>query len=120
MSDVEAGIRDVINGSGLPAEPSTLVVAEGATEVAAAIERACEQTIQRMYDSVEQNESMVRDQRKKVDDFAIVLRNYYKAHVGSLSEFLAHLQSTTDQLAAHVNGFEDRLRAGAKPRSGDD
>ena len=53
---------------------------------------------------------------EKVDDFAAVLRNYYKAHVGSLSEFLAHLQRTSDQLAEHVNGFEDRLRAGAPRR----
>ncbi len=129
LDEVEKSINEVISGIPLSPEPETqdprqysgeLVAAQAASEVATAIERACEATITRMYDSVEQNEAMVRDQRKKVDDFAAVLRNYYKAHVGSLSEFLAHLQRTSDQLAEHVNGFEDRLRAGAPKRSGDD
>ena len=129
MTDVEKCIVEIINGSGLPSAPETqdprlyggaLVANQGAVEVAAAIERACEATIERMYDSVKQNESMVQDQRKKVDEFAVVLRNYYKAHVGSLSEFLIHLQRTSDELTAHVTGFEERLRAGNYPRAGDD
>ena len=123
------GIAEVINGSGLPATPDPqdprtysgdLIATRSATEVAAAIERACEATLGRMYESVEQNEAMVRDQRKKVDAFAEVLRKYYKAHVGSLGEFMAHLQRTHDELDAHVRGFEERLRAGMYPRAGDD
>jgi hypothetical protein len=129
MSEIEKSISEVINGTGLPVEPSpqdpreyggALVAARGAVEVAAAIERACESTVTRMYESVEQNEAMVRDQRKKVDDFAVVLRKYYKSHVSSLSEFLAHLQRTTDELDNHVRGFEERLQAGMYPRAGDD
>jgi hypothetical protein len=129
MTEIEKGIIEIVNGSGLTSTPSPqdpreyggeLVAARGAIEVASAIERACEQTIEKMYFSVEQNEAMVRDQRKKVDDFANVLRNYYKAHVGSLSEFMAHLQRTTDELDAHVKGFEDRLIVTHYPRAGDD
>jgi len=129
MSDIQKDIHDVINGSGLPATPEPqdpreyggeLVATQGAVEVASAIERACEATIEKMYRSVEQNESMVRDQRKKVDDFAGVLRKYYKAHVGSLGEFMAHLQRTHDELDAHVKGFEERLLSGMYPRAGDD
>jgi hypothetical protein len=128
MTEIEKGIVEIINGSGLPATPKEqdpreyggeLVASRGAVEVASAIERACEVTIERMYETVEQNEAMVRDQRKKVDDFATTLRKYYKAHVGSLGEFMAHLQSTTDQLDAHVRGFEGRLQAGAYPRATD-
>ena len=112
MCDIETDIRAVVNGSGL-------IATHAAGEVAAAIEQACESTIERMYESVAQNDAMVRDQRKKVDDFAAVLRKYYKAHVGSLSEFLAHLQRTTDELDAHVKGFEDRLNATHYPRATD-
>ncbi len=124
---VEEGISAVLNGSGLPSAPEeqdprqyggALVASQAATEVAAAIERACEATLARMYESVKQNEQMVRDQRQKVDDFANVLRKYYKAHIGSLGEFMAHLQRTTDELTAHVNGLEERLLAG-QPRAGD-
>jgi hypothetical protein len=123
LDEAEKNIAAVINGSGLPvtAEPQAVAVASQATnEVAAAIERACEATLARMYESVEQNEKMVSDQRRKVDDFATVLRKYYKAHVGSLGEFMAHLQRTTDELDAHVRGFEERLQAGVYPRAGDD
>jgi hypothetical protein len=119
---MEHDITTVLNGSGLAAKPAAdppqaYGMNQNAAEVASAIENACEATIRKMYDSVEQNEAMVRDQRKKVDDFAVVLRNYYKAHVGSLSEFLAHLQRTSDELTAHVDGFAERLRAGGYPRA---
>lgn len=121
MDEAEKNVAEMINGSGLPAplEAQDLVTSQAANEVAAAIERACEATLTRMYESVEQNEAMVRDQRKKVDDFAVVLRKYYKAHVGSLGEFMAHLQRTTDELSTHVQSLTDRVQAGY-PRAGDD
>lgn len=125
-SEIEIGISDVLNGSGLPAapEPQTAdqygVATETATLVADAISHACEDMLSRMYETVEQNEAMVKDQRRKVDDFAKVIRDYTKAHVGSLSEFMAHLRRTSDNLDTHVRGFEERLKATQYPRVGDD
>lgn len=128
-SDIEGSISEVLNGSGLPPAPDPtnpreytgeLVPEQDAVAVTAAIERAFEDTLKRMYESVEQNEAMVRGHRKKVDEFAEVMRSYCKTHVQSLSEFMLHLHRTSSELDKHIEGFEERLKTHAYPRANGD
>lgn len=122
---VEQSIREVLNGSGLPAAPPAqhpadyglMDGARAATDTADAIHRVVEAAIAEHYRAADNMDSMAKQVRQSADKFAEQLRGFAKGFTGHISDFLTYAQQACDQTAKHSQEFEDRISKLLYPRA---
>jgi len=128
MTEVEAGITEVLNGSGLPREPepqhhreygSSLDGARLAAETTSAIEKVVEAAIAEHYRAADNLKAMERQVRDSADRFAAKFRDFSKGFTGHVSDFLTYAQQASDLVDKHNQEFEQRISKLVYPRAGD-
>lgn len=118
ITEIESGIHELVNGSGLPAKPEVENhkvyggVLDGtrlATETAHAIEKVVEAAIAEHYRAADNLRDMERQVRQSADAFAERFRDFSKGFTGHVADFLTYAQEAQNLIAKHSDEFEQRI-----------